>query len=472
MKVVMFETTNVSPHLETALEIAKNHLDRGNQVEFHFLGHSLDYCEFVNSSLCGIIFNCLPEVIGSRLLRNKNFKFINPKKSDLMRKVDVPDFKNSESLRIFRYKNYNVGFSVLSSLISFLGSSKPNLDEYKPLLSKMLNSGISTYEYCLGILDCQKFDRVYLFNGRFVNNRAIFDAAIETKTPCYIHERGANKYLYTVTPYLPHDFERAKCAMTEAWDNRPVAAVETARSFFQHRRGGGEQGWISFTTSQKQGHLDAANIKKRLIAYFSSSDDEYESVGDCVKWDRWPNQLSAVRALLSIVRNSPELELIVRLHPHMSQKHKADLQEWVTLELPSNARLLLPNDKTDSYALIDRADVVVTCGSTVGIESVFWGTPSICLGPSLYSHLDAVYLPKDESELEELLLASDLNACPEQALPYGYFMSTFGEPFVHYQPETLFAGRFSGVNLQNFGLCAYLRRLRAWIERAILHSRY
>ncbi len=471
MRVILFETTNATPHLETSLELAKIHLDRDDIVEYHFLGHSLDYCEFVNSGIGSWVSFCSPEVIGSKLIANQNYKFLAPRKSDVMHRVNLPDFSDMENLRLFRYKGYNAGLSALSSLISFTRNSKPDLDEHRVVLRRILESGISVYEYCLGILRHNAVHCVYLFNGRFANNRAILDAAIETKTPYLIHERGATKDLFTANPHMPHDFEKVKHRMAEAWVNRSVGSVDLAKTFFQKKRDGFADGRKSFTLNQRKGHLDFAKKEKKLIAYFSSSDDEYASVGDIVKWERWPDQLSAVRALIDIVRNSAEMELVIRIHPNMAQIHADELSQWINLDLPINANLLLPDDQTDSYELIDRADVVVTCGSTVGIEAVYWGTPSICLGPCLYSHLNAVYLPNDDGELESLLLATDLIALPEYSFPYGYFMSTFGEPFVYYQPETPFRGRFMSMDLQRSGLCGLVRRGFSFGKRLMLAGR-
>jgi len=113
----------------------------------------------------------------------------------------------------------------------------------------------------------------------------------------------------------------------------------------------------------------------------------------------------------------------------------------------------------DTYALLKEASVVVTCGSTVGIESVFWGIPSICIGPSLYSKLGAVYLPQNHDELKEMILSKDLIAQPESTIPYGYYFSSFGTDFKYYKPHSLFSGEFMGINLQEEHFVRKIRRM-------------
>ena len=466
MEVIFFETTNATPHLETALELAKIRSISGDNVIFCFLGQALDFSEFVFRPRFFFPQKCLPERKGARLLRGRQFRFLSPLNEIMRNDLVLPQFSDLESLRTYRYKNYNAGVSALSSLISYTGHSRPCIQKNCQLLQKIILSGISTYEYCLEVIEQEKPDLIYLFNGRFANNRAVLDAAIESNVDFRIHERGADKTRYIAGSFAPHNFEKIRELMADAWINRHESAVEIAREFFLQCRSGEGQAWTSFLRYQQSGYINIKNhMSKRLIAYFSSSDDEFAAVGDLVKWDRWPDQLSAVRELIAVIRRQPALELVIRVHPHLAQKNPDDLKEWLELDLPQNAKVLGPLDPTDTYKLIDEADVVVTAGSTVGIEAVFWGTPSICLGPSLYSQLNAVHLPRDDGELSDMLLRQDLTVVPENALPYGYYMATFGESFSYYRPETLFRGRFMGVDLQRSGVCGVVRRILSFTKR-------
>ena len=473
-KIFIFETTNATPHLETSLEISKNHLDHGDVVFYQFLGHALDYSEYLLKDRVLFCSRWLPEVRGASLLKHERFNFTNLSSDIMIRGLKLPEFPDLESLARYKYENYNAGLSALSSLVTNSKSFRPCLRENRRLLEEILLSGISTYEYCRKVIRTENPDRIYLFNGRFANNRAILDAALQSGVDVRIHERGAHKYHYSVNHFMPHDFAKIRELMTKAWPAAPEDRFAVAKNFFSNLRGRVEVGWTSFTANQKHSFSRnecTSGPEKRLVAYFSSTDDEYVAVGDIVKWDRWPDQLSAVRSLIEVVRKDPNLELVIRLHPHLSKKHPYDLECWREMELPVNAQILDPLDPTDSYSLLEQADVVVTSGSTIGIEAVYWGKPSVCLGPSLYSQLEAVYLPADERELAETLSRHDLLAVPDKALPYGYYMATNGIPFMYYKADTLFGGRFMGVNLQRVGLLgrirqvtSVLRRLANWLD--------
>jgi hypothetical protein len=467
-KIIFLETTNSSPHLETSLELVKKHLDVGDEVYYYFLGQSISFIDFgIKKSIFKPIL-CLPEIKAKKILRNPNFHFYCPSKGELFIEIDLPKFKSSEELRRFTYKSYNCGLATLSSLVSKLKESNPDLTKHRILIKEIIESGINIYEYSIKILKAKKPDLVYLFNGRFANNRAILDACIELNISYLIHERGANKYKYSLRNFMPHDFKKARNEIFEFTKRVNFDDLEkTGSKFFLDRRNGVEQSWISFTKNQIKGKTAEffENKEKRIITYFSSSEDEYVAVGDIVKWDRWPNQYSAIKDLISIISENKSLFLFIRLHPHLALKSKDELKFWVDLTIPDNVRIIFPDEPIDSYAQIEISSAVVTCGSTVGIESVFWGKPSICLGPSLYEDLGAVYLPADKNELKEMLLDKSLKADSRKALPFGYYMSLFGEKFVYYKPETLFSGEFMGVNLQSFGICRYLRAAMTFPNR-------
>ncbi|MBA3890883.1 MAG: hypothetical protein H0X64_10145, partial [Gemmatimonadaceae bacterium] len=94
------------------------------------------------------------------------------------------------------------------------------------------------------------------------------------------------------------------------------------------------------------------------------------------------------------------------------------------------------------------SEVVVTGGSTVGVEAVFWGRPSVLIGPSGYDELDVVHGAHDAASLEALLRRPLPGVKHEAALAYGYYRATFGEPFVVYQPTTFSLGTFAGQHLR------------------------
>lgn len=120
------------------------------------------------------------------------------------------------------------------------------------------------------------------------------------------------------------------------------------------------------------------------------------------------------------------------------------------------ARLKAPNliiisadSKIDSYELIDACEKVIVFGSGMGIESAFWGKPSILIGRAVYEDLGGCYVPKNHNEVVNLINRR-LNPAPNRsALKYGYWQSVDGLPYIYYRPESVRGGKFMGVYLKS-----------------------
>lgn len=449
-KILIIEFWNCNPHLETALEIAKRHIDKGDCVTFYFCGHDTLYKEGIAVPLKDSgVFRQLPEVIGAKLIKSDRLKFY-PRVNLQQVKVDFPqDFEDLNDLMNLKYKTFEIGLAVCSSLVSNLRNSQPDLKKNSDNIQKMIISAAQIYEFARSVIEIQNPEIVYLFNGRFCNHRAVMRAALEAGKEVLIHERGANRFKYDVQPFMPHDVMEWQKNILTTWSrvSNNSESYKLGESFFIERRNGLEQSWVSFTSHQKRDLLPKIEQSKKIITYFSSSDDEFVSVGDMFKFTTWKNQYQAVVDLIDICKKNSNIQLFIRLHPHLREKSKEDQLRWLALGQIDGVNVVSFDSEVDTYALIESSDIVVTAGSTVGIEAVYWGIPSITLGPSYYSELNVTHSPKSTAELEAMINNDYLKVEREHTIPYGYYMKTFGEDYRYYEPETLFNGKFMGVDL-------------------------
>lgn len=452
-RVYFFEFCNLTPHLETSLEIAKEHLDKGDLVYYYFLGHHTLYREAIfPSKISGNFLGpLLPERRGAKLLKHKNFNFItnvNLPKSD----YSIPDIQTIEELKIVKYAGWDLGMAIASSLISLTKDSSPDIDIHRNLVQRMAKSVVSVYHFVIDILQKNRTELVYIFNGRFCNQRAVLRACEFMKVPYLIHERGANKSLYYVRPFMPHDKNKIQDEMRRVWYSLTdkKAGELIAKEWFRARRSGIETDWYSYSKFQKRDLLPDLNKTKRIVTYFHSSDDEYAAIGDQFLWIGWKDQYDAVIRLIQLIAKKENIQLIIRLHPHLAKKSKEENIKWASLsKLSDRIILILPSSEVDSYALIDHSDIIISSGSKAGIESVFYNKPSILLGPSPYDSLDVTYKAHSLKELEILLDQNHLSIKNyENLLMYGYWWATHGDPYKFYKPHSLSSGTFLGKNLQ------------------------
>jgi hypothetical protein len=448
---------NCSPHLETSLELAKKHSDLGDEVIFIFCGHDVIYKEgLVFTPKDAKFITKLPEEIGIKLINYKNknkIKFYNRIKIDKVEFKEMHTLNSLSDLLDLKYKNFEVGIAVASSLISNQRNSNPSIPNNSKLIKEMIESSISVFEFANKIIKKHKPSLVYLLNGRFCNQRPIMRAAVQNNIKLMFHERGATKNKYDVTTFMPHDQNSVAARINKLWsENKSIENITIGEKYFKDRRVGKEQQGKSYVFQQEKYLLPLINKDKKIITYYSSSDDEFVAVGDVFKWEGWLNQLHAVTELIDICQNKKNIQLIIRLHPNLQNASTDDQNNWLALSRFEHITLIPFDSNIDSYALLDCSDIVITSGSTVGIEAIFWGKPSITLGPAFFSKIGATYNPKSNFELSTLLDDNELTINRDAAIAFGYYVGTFGFNFKFYNPTSLHTGYFLNTDLNKKSL--------------------
>ena len=143
---------------------------------------------------------------------------------------------------------------------------------------------------------------------------------------------------------------------------------------------------------------------KRNVVIFNSSEDEFISVGrEFDKYKIFETQLDGIIAILDKLKGS-DINVFLRIHPNLTTVKTKEIDVLLGLDKRyENLTVIPPASKVSTYSLIKNADKVVTFGSTVGVEAVYWGTPSILLGASFYRNLGCCYVPKTLAEAIKLL---------------------------------------------------------------------
>lgn len=437
------------PHLGTDLEIATKHLDAGDEVHIIQCSGDLPSCE---SNPSHTKFRC----IACRYQLDKGLSLINlPQQNrhelalnDFSRCLDLPDFHSIEELNSFEINNIDIGMAVASTLISKTRDPNPNVSNFKNYIHENILMANSIYDAMKYHLQQIEPDVFYLFNGRFAAIRPALRAAQNLGIKTFVHERAGVSQKYTLSEdTYPHDVEYQKNIINTFWDNgRPDTEKEDfAKQWFEDRRAGKDQGWYSFTKSQKKRKLpNGFDASKRNISIYISSEDEFAAIEG---WQNpiYKNQTDAINAIIN-ADTDENIRFYLRIHPNLKGLDNTQTRELSELK-DTNITVIPADSKIDSYELMDACEKVITFGSTMGIESVYWGKPSILAGRSIYEDLGGCYIPNDHEELIDLI-NDQLNPLSNLgALKYGYFQSLAGIPYIYYNPESLFKGKFKGIDL-------------------------
>jgi hypothetical protein len=342
-------------------------------------------------------------------------------------------------VRDARYRGYPVGWAVLSSLAQLLRSSYGDDIVDPAVLDAMTVSYATVFDAALHQLRESTPDAAMIFNGRFLHESAVRDAATQLGVPTVVAEVGHKLDSFSLHWGSAHNRAQYTRRMRQAWG----AAVErdadgarvTASSWFSSRRAGSESR-NPYVSRQSLGELPELAPDRRRIVYFTSSNDEFLSAGP--EWvSPFGTQGQILEQLVDRVQEDTSVQLIIRMHPHTLLKHTRDQQWWRDFTARVSGRqvcVVAPESRVDSYALVESADVVLTIGSTIGIEAAYLQVPSATLGPTLYDSLDVTTSVTDiDAALSLRLDEAELRARRQNTQPWGYYWSTFGIPLEHFK---------------------------------------
>ena len=144
-------------------------------------------------------------------------------------------------------------------------------------------------------------------------------------------------------------------------------------------------------------------------------------------------------------------------------KPKRDVEDWLTAVAQAKPDIHIDQfSSTDSYTLMKQVDVVVTYGSTTGVEAAYAQRPVIVLGPSAYDELGCATRVTNTAELKEALEARTVGK-REGATSYGLMMKRRGFAFEFVQLDSDGIASLCGIDFDEPR--AMVRQLSHAIER-------
>lgn len=431
MKILVFTTNALSPfHYGTEVEIMENYMEQGHEIHVLKCNSTLQSCFFnpCHNLLACAICDGRTEHFVQQLGIKKVYTLQHFNEVD---QQETPIFQDLNQLKDYKYRNVPIGRGVASSVISLERDYNLFDQERKGKMIKwqlrMAMNVVHNLEY---LLDEVNPDKVLVFNGRHAEDFPLLLMCEERGIPYATHERGSSFQKYQIFENsLPHSLAGRQQIMFDMWDGENKEIVQKADHWFQVKRIGKNTDDKNYLVKQIQGSLPKNfNSSKRNFVLYNSSEDEMKAI---LEWDTqlFKHQNEAILNILEAFKDEPTFHFYLRMHPNLEGIDNQQTREIYSWNYP-NFTLIRPEEKADTYAMIDACEKTICFGSTVGAEATYWGKPSLLIGKSFYDQLDCVYKPNSFEELFELIKTKDLAPKPrKECLPYGYFVSNFGETF-------------------------------------------
>lgn len=445
-----------SPHFETDLELIKRHVDDGDHVTAYVcngdlpscygnLLHSLDTCKScVNRRRNGFELLNLNEKVCIQ-----NFLNIGPRDLDLISRFRDVKLESKEQLWSLQIDDYFPGRAAYNEIACHLREIEPVIEENAEYFARALESAVTVYLSFKNTFSQQPIDCFYTFNGRLLVSNAAIAAAKACNVPFAVHEQGfVNGRFFVVFNESIHSLANWNRRLTQHWEQSedPISRrEEIAADWFERRIVGKKQGWYSFTADQRDELPDSFDPNNINVVIFNSS--EFETVGmEDYQLKLYQSQNEAVERIARDLLVDPAVKVYLRVHPNLKGRDNPQvhyIQNQLTGTMP-NLEVIAADSPIGSYKLMASADLVLTFGSTIGIEAAYMGMPSVLLGPAVYESLDACYKPCAHEELIDLIRGRTFRLTEPQraerranAVKYAYFMSTVGSPFKHFNQKDI-----------------------------------
>lgn len=318
--------------------------------------------------------------------------------------ISLPVLFNRSSIRAMKYRGADLGRAIL----------QVNPDQNTPLTDEHLwpekwvysaaHSFAFVYDQTLALIQDREITCIAVYNGRFLHDWAAAAAAKSSGLPVLNYDLGGHHTNYDLTIDDTHDWEalqRRMLNLYNSWD--PQERDDLGSSWFIERTEHQDPLNAKFVEAQSIGASIDLPSDKKIVVFFSSSGDEISELD--LDWnDYFGSQENALKMVAEICAEDPNNFFIVRSHPHKRHKPERDVNEWLEAVKFANPNLHLdPYSEVDSYTLMRQADLVITYGSTTGVEAAFAGKPVIVMGPSAYNSLGAAVQVFTKDELRSAI---------------------------------------------------------------------
>lgn len=342
--------------------------------------------------------------------------------------AEMPEISglNRSAIRALQYRQAPAGRAILQV---HPDDQTPVTDDHlwpRQWVQASLESFAYVYDQVWELIQQRRSTSLAVFNGRFLHDAAAVAAAESHGLPVLSFDYGGNDTDFDLTVDDTHDWSALQTRMKRLYDSwDPHERDELGSRWFEDRRHHTDVRNARFVESQVVGRGIELPKDKRIVVFFSSSGDEISELD--VDWgDYFYGQPGALKAVAKVCSERDDLFLVVRTHPHKRMKPRRDVEEWHKAVADAMPDLHVDEwSDVDSYTLMDEADVVVTFGSTTGVEAAYAKKPVVVMGPSAYDELGCAHRVRSDQELRQVL-ASETAGIWSGAVAYGLMMNRRG----------------------------------------------
>lgn len=277
---------------------------------------------------------------------------------------------------------------VIKSLIArTMGSSQFGLDECSPIQVLEIASKVSfSYLQTLRTINASAtpIELGVAHGGRDAYSAGSVLAFRNCKIPVRLLESGGvstNWSLFDNSPHYSPDF------WSRLQNTNEFEEMESVSKWWESRIKGSDHFRSEEWAHTRIEGLLPKDLPKEFVSFFTTSDFEIPVFEDFdIFPGKYKNQLEALRELVTVA-DRKKIHLVIRRHPNSLSSDGTDKEckMWQEFQGIPHVTYIGPKEKIDSISLARLSKAVFTFKSSVGIESIWLGTPAYALGPARWA---------------------------------------------------------------------------------------
>lgn len=340
------------------------------------------------------------------------------------------------------YAGLPLGQWTRADIISRWHTLEPQMDRPEVVESyRLLLIGAAMAAAALPrIYDRQNPSVVVTLNGSFFLNRVAVEIARARGIRVILHERGwMDNTVGFITSGIAGDMAGYQ-ERWDAWKDIPLSAseLEAVAALLHQRRRGVNMNWSAFSplqnSKQDREQINTMlGMQDRPLALLCTSSDCEGSLADRA---RAIDQREWIAQTVDWFYTNPQFNLVVRVHPNEADHALTDdrvlhwyraLVDRLDSNPSDNVRIILPDEKISTYALMDVAAVGLSYGSTAGLEMACQGIPLVHAGMGYYKDCGFTHEIRSAADIPGVMAhVMDLNRCSEtQRLAFRFMQRLF-----------------------------------------------
>jgi hypothetical protein len=363
---------------------------------------------------------------------NKHGVDADPRFTKITGDFSVPAFNSIQELRNYKLGDLNLGAIVFSAITSAKHTTSFTLDEISEYINHFFMVGFETHKRLEDEILRFKPDVVLTINDRLVGSSIAVSLARKHGIKSRIIYWGSDPNSLQDYEHSLYDSSEWQRQVFFNWAEFPPTEAELVRlqtnlTTFANTLSQDSQ---EFTSSHVQGM--SIIKKRRTCVFYAQSEHEHSPnfIPDTV--GRFPNQYAAFQVLqdLAVLH---EYDLVLKYHP-IKDTHKqntlstANSLDWKTFSLNENVLEIPPDSNVDTYKLIHDADLNIVWSSTVGLESIARGRPTLILGNTHWLNKDWGIHAWTKEDLAKFFVEPPIIIGRNSLIPWFWFNESFGSP--------------------------------------------